>query len=134
MKAAVYYETGAPSVFRYEELPDPEGGPDELLVKVEVVSVEGGDTLNRLGGEMTSVPHVVGYLSVGTILRVGADVEGFEVGERVVSIGAFGSHAAVRVVSPAFSWQIPDNLATDVAACVPITFGTAHDSLSEFAG
>jgi NADPH2:quinone reductase len=132
MKAAVYYKTGAPSVFRYEDLPDPVAGPDEMLVKVEAISIEGGDTLNRLGGEMATVPHVVGYQSAGTVMKVGDHVEEFAVGDRVVSIGVFGSHAELRVVSPAFSWTIPDEVATDVAACVPVAFGTAHDSLFEF--
>ena len=134
MKAAVYYETGVPSVFRYEDVPDPIAGPDEMLVRVEAISVEGGDTLNRLGGEMTSIPHVVGYQSAGTVLQVGENINEFAVGDRVVSVGVAGSHAEVRVVSPAFSWMIPHELATDVAACVPVAFGTAHDSLFEFAG
>ena len=60
MKAAVYYETGGPEVFRYEEVPDPEVGPDQVLIRVEAISVEGGDTLNRLGGAMTATPHIVG--------------------------------------------------------------------------
>ena len=70
MKAAVYYENGAPSVFRYEEVPDPVPGPGEMLVDVEVVSIEGGDTLNRLGGPLVTVPHVVGYQNAGTVLSV----------------------------------------------------------------
>ncbi len=49
MKAAVYYETGDPEVFRYEEVPDPVPGPGDILVDVEMVSIEGGDTLNRRG-------------------------------------------------------------------------------------
>jgi NADPH:quinone reductase-like Zn-dependent oxidoreductase len=52
VKAAVYHETGPPEVLRYEDVPDPEPGPGEILVDVEVVSIEGGDTLNRLQGEM----------------------------------------------------------------------------------
>jgi NADPH2:quinone reductase len=132
MKAAVYYETGSPSVFRYENVADPTPGPDEMLVRTEAISIEGGDTLNRLGGEMASVPHVVGYQSAGTVLSVGANVAGFDVGDRVVSTGMHGSHAAMRVVHPMVSWKIPDGLATDIAACVPVAYGTAHDCLFEF--
>ena len=44
MKAAVYYETGAPEVFRYEDVPDPVPGPGDILIDVEAVSIEGGDT------------------------------------------------------------------------------------------
>ena len=54
MKAAVYYETGEPDVFRYEDVPDPVAGPGDVLVDVEAISIEGGDTLNRRGGEMAS--------------------------------------------------------------------------------
>jgi NADPH2:quinone reductase len=132
MKAAVYYETGSPSVFRYEDVADPSPGPDEMLVRTEAISIEGGDTLNRLGGEMASVPHIVGYQSAGTVLSVGANVVGFDVGDRVVSTGMHGSHAELRAVYPMVSWKIPDGVATDIAACVPVAFGTAHDCLFEF--
>ena len=132
MKAAVYYENGAPSVFRYEEVPDPVPGPGEMLVGVEVVSIEGGDTLNRLGGPLVSVPHVVGYQCAGTLLRVGSDVTGFAVGDRVVSLAFHGSHAQLRVAHPLTTWKIPDGLATELAACVPVAYGTAHDGLFEF--
>lgn len=132
MKAAVYYENGAPSVFRYEEVPDPVAGPGEMLVGVEVVSIEGGDTLNRLGGPLVSVPHVVGYQNAGTVLSVGTDVTGFSVGDRVVSLAFHGSHAELRVAHPLTTWKIPDGLATELAACVPVAYGTAHDGLFEF--
>ena len=52
MKAAVYYEAGGPEVFRVEEVPDPVIGPDDVLIRVEAVSIEGGDTLHRLRGEL----------------------------------------------------------------------------------
>jgi len=132
MKAAVYYETGAPDVLRYEDVQDPVAGPDEMLVRVEAVSIEGGDTLNRRGGAMTSVPHIVGYQSAGTVLTVGANVTGYHAGDRVVSTGMSGSHAQLRVVHPLASWRIPDGLATELAACVPVAYGTAHDCLFEF--
>ena len=66
MKAAVYYETGAPSVFKYEDVPDPECHPQGVTIRVEAVSIEGGDVLNRAGGIMASTPHCVGYQAAGT--------------------------------------------------------------------
>jgi NADPH2:quinone reductase len=132
MKAAVYYENGPPNVFRYEEVPDPVPGPGEMLVGVEVVSIEGGDTLNRLGGPLVSVPHIVGYQNAGTVVSVGPDVTGFALGDRVVSLAFHGSHAALRVAHPLTTWKIPEGLATELAACVPVAYGTAHDALFEF--
>ena len=132
MKAAVYYETGSPSVFRYEEVPDPTINSAELLVRVEAVSIEGGDTLNRLGGELSRLPHIVGYQCAGTVVAVGDDVTDFSIGDRVISLGMDGSHAELRAAYPAFTWHIPDSLSTEVAACIPTAYGTAHDALFEF--
>src|SRR5438552_51678 len=67
MKAAVYYETGPPDVFRYEDVPDPAVFPGGVLIEVDAISIEGGDTLNRAGGELTSKPHIVGYQCAGAI-------------------------------------------------------------------
>jgi NADPH2:quinone reductase len=132
MRAAVYYETGSPDVFRYEEVPDPIARPNEVLVKVEAVSIEGGDTLNRAGGELTATPHIVGYQCAGTIVGIGASVTTLAVGDRVVTVGVDGSHAELRAVDPAFCWRIPAALSTREAACVPVPFGTADDCLLEF--
>ncbi len=132
MKAAVYYETGPPDVFRYEDVPDPVPGPTDLLVAVEAVSIEGGDTLNRAGGEMATRPHIVGYQCAGTIRAVGADVQDRVVGQRVVCTMLFGSHAELVAVPSVLSWLVPDGLDIAQAACVPIAFGTADDCLFEF--
>lgn len=132
MKAAVYYQVGGPEVFRYEDIPDPEPAPDGVLVRVEAISVEGGDTLHRASGEVTGGPHVVGYQAAGTVVAVGDRVTGFRPGERVVTVGLDGSHAELRTVPEQFCWAIPAGLSTDEAACVPVAFGTAHDTLFEF--
>ena len=76
MKAAVYYETGAPSVFKYEEVPDPVVNPGSVLVDVKAISIEGGDVLNRAGGEMPAKPHIVGYQCAGIVREVGSQSHG----------------------------------------------------------
>jgi NADPH2:quinone reductase len=132
MKAAVYYETGPPDVLRYEDVPDPVCGPADVLVQVEAISIEGGDTLNRAGGEMAASPHIVGYQCAGTIAETGADVTDRSVGQRVVCTNLFGSHAELMAVPPILTWVVPDGLDIVEAACVPVPFGTADDCLFEF--
>ncbi len=132
MKAAVYYETGGPEVFRFEDVPDPTCGPGDVLITVEAVSIEGGDTLNRLGGDLAQVPHVVGYQCAGVVREVGALVDDLSPGDRVVTVGTQGSHAELRATGRAFCWPIPDGVSTEDAACVPVPFGTADDCLFEF--
>jgi NADPH2:quinone reductase len=132
MKAAVYYETGGPQVLRYEDVPEPVCGPADVLIAVEAISIEGGDTLNRAGGEMATHPHIVGYQCAGTITAVGAAVTDRHVGQRVVATMMWGSHAE-QVAVPAFiTWPIPDGADLVACACVPVAFGTAHDCLFEF--
>ncbi len=132
MKAAVYYTTGGPEVLRYEEVPDPVPGPGEVLVRVEAISIEGGDTLNRLGGDIARAPHVVGYQCAGTVVLAGEGVGTLGEGDRVVTVGIDGSHAELRTVAEPFCWLIPAGLTTEEAACVPVPFGTADDCLFEF--
>ncbi len=134
MHAAVYYETGTPDVLRYEEVGDPEPGPADVLIEVEAISIEGGDTLNRLGGEMAGVPHIVGYQCAGTIRELGAKVSDRQVGQRVVASMAYGSHAELVAVPAASTWPVPEDADLVAAACVPIAFGTADDCLFEFGG
>jgi NADPH2:quinone reductase len=132
MKAAVYYETGRPEVFRYEDVADPVCMPDGVLVEVKAISIEGGDTLNRAGGDMVNRPHVVGYQCAGIIREVGAQVHDRKVGQHVAAIMMFGSHAELVSVSAATTWVLPDALDFKLGACVPIPFGTADDCLFEF--
>ena len=57
MKAAVYYRNGPPEVLVYEDVPDPACGPGSVLIQVDAISIEGGDTLNRLGGARSRKRH-----------------------------------------------------------------------------
>jgi NADPH2:quinone reductase len=129
VKAAVIYENGGPDVLRYEDIPDPPCPDGCVVIDAEAISIEGGDLLARAGGDLPSKPHVVGYLSAGTVSEVGAGVDNRAVGDRVVTLSAFGSHAAKRAVPAMVTWSIPDGLDAEKAACVPVAFGTAHECL-----
>jgi NADPH2:quinone reductase len=132
MKAAVYYETGRPNVFRYEDVADPTCPPNGVLIDVEAVSIEGGDVLNRAGGAMAGSPHIVGYQCAGTVAEVGSNVTDRSVGQRVVAVAPFGSHASRAAYDAQATWVIPDGLDLQQAACVPIPYGTADVCLFEF--
>jgi NADPH2:quinone reductase len=132
MKAAVYYEAGPPSVFRYEDVPDPTCAPDGVVIDVQAVSIEGGDVLNRAGGDLPNKPHIVGYQCAGVIREVGPNVKDRTVGQRVVAAMPHGSHAERVAVGANATWPVPDALDIKMAACVPVPFGTADDCLFEF--
>jgi NADPH2:quinone reductase len=132
MKAAVYYENGPPSVFRYEDVPDPKCHPKGVVIRVAAVSIEGGDLLHRAGAPLTSRPHVVGYQAAGEIVEVGAEVTHLRVGQKVVTVDAAGSHAELRAVAARNCWVVPASADLRAIACTPIPFGTADDCLFEF--
>lgn len=132
MKAAVYYENGPPSVLKYEDVPDPKCAPTGIVIRVEAVSIEGGDTLNRQGGALMTKPHIVGYQAAGEVVEVGAEVKDFKPGDKAVTTGFNGSHAELRAVAARTAWKIPKGCDVKLAAVVPVPFGTAHDCLFEF--
>ena len=132
MKAAVYYQTGAPDVFRYEDVPDPECHAAGLIIEVKAISIEGGDVLNRAGGDMAGRPHIVGYQCSGIIREAGPSVTDRKVGQAVVAVMQHGSHAALVSVPAFATWPVPEGMDLRQAACVPVAFGTAHECLFEF--
>ena len=129
MKAAVIHQNGGPEVLSYEEVPDPECPEGCVVIDAEAISIEGGDLLARAGGSPPSFPHVVGYLSAGTVSDVGAGVEGHAVGDHLVALNFAGSHAEKRVAPAIMTWPIPEGLDAARAASVPVAFGTAYECL-----
>lgn len=132
MKAAVYYKNGGPEVLKYEDVPDPACYPGGVLIRVEAVSIEGGDTLNRWRGPLTAIPHIVGYQAAGEIVEVGSAVTNLRVGQKVTTVNMAGSHAALRVVPARSAWPVPDGFDIKLAAAIPVPWGTADDCLFEY--
>jgi NADPH2:quinone reductase len=134
MKAAVYYENGSPDVFRYETVDEPLCGPDDVLIEIQAISVEGGDLINREMRPLARIPHIVGYQCAGIVKAVGENVHDRQPGNRVVAVLSWGSHAQ-RVAAPAAdTWLIPDSLDMVVASAVPVAWGTAHECLFSAGG
>src|SRR5882757_5184781 len=132
MKAAVYYQNGGPEVLKYEDVPDPVCHPKGVVIRVEAVSIEGGDTLNRWHGAMLSKPHVVGYQAGGEIVEVGAEVTDLKVGQKVTTVFGAGSHAELRALPARNAWPVPKGFDIKLASAIPVPFGTADDCLFEF--
>ena len=132
MKAAVYYENGTPEVFKYEEVPDPVCHPKGVVIRVEAVSIEGGDTLNRWRGPLLAKPHIVGYQAGGEIVEVGSEVDHLRIGQKVTTVFNSGSHAALRAVAARNAWPVPAGFDIKLASAIPVPFGTADDCLFEF--
>lgn len=117
MRAAVIHETGPPEVIRIEELPDPEPGEGEILVRVEAAGINRFDVNQRKGGA-SSFPLVLGNPGDAAGTRV-------DTGERVVLAGGKGTYATLTVAPEANVFALPDSVETLAAAALPTPYRTA---------
>ncbi|MGK6316038.1 quinone oxidoreductase family protein [Neorhizobium sp. DT-125] len=129
MKAAVYDHNGPPEVFRYTDVHDPKISSGDVLIRVEAISIEGGDVINRRSSLPEHPAYVVGYAATGTVVAIGDDVPDRQIGDRVTSWGLSGSHAQFRAVPTYQTWLLPSGVDAAQAATIPIGFGTAHHCL-----
>ncbi|WP_395943446.1 zinc-binding alcohol dehydrogenase family protein [Brevundimonas sp.] len=133
MRAAVYDRPGPPEVLRVVDLPRPACPANGVVIRIEAISLEGGDLINRARSELQ--PGVaLGYAAAGIIVEVGDEVSDREIGQRVTSWDLAGSHAEYRAVPALRTWIVPDALGLARAACVPIAFGAAHYCLFDRGG
>lgn len=141
MKAAFIRQTGTPDVIEYGELPTPEPGPTEVLVKVGAVSVNPIDTYIRSGmiKVATSFPYILGCDLAGTVVRVGSQVSRFQTGDRVWGsnqslFGRRGSFAEFAAVEEKWLYPTPAAMNDAQAAAGALTGITAHLGLFLNAG
>lgn len=87
MKATVFHEHGAPEVLQYEDFPDPEVGPNQVLVGVKAVALNHLDLFVRGGipGLKLEMPHILGSDISGVVKEIGSGVSGdLEIGQTVI--------------------------------------------------
>jgi len=131
MKAAVYRENGGPEVLSYEDVPDPAPGAGEVLIRVEAISIEGGDFLRRRGVPPNSNPRIEGYAAAGEVIGLGDGVSELAVGDRVTCWADSGSHAELRTPRAEHCWRVPAGMDIKAAAVTLIGLGTAGAALFE---
>lgn len=115
------------------ELPKPEPGERDLLVRIEAVSVNPVDTKVRRNFP-TEGPRVLGWDAVGKVVGHGAGVSRFQNGDRVWYAGALmrpGTNAEFHCVDERLVSSAPKRLAAEHAAAMPLTTITAWEMLFE---
>jgi len=138
MRAITYAEFGDASVLQLSDIPEPNPGPDEVVVEVRAVGINPVDWKARQGyldGLIHTVfPAVPGWDVAGVVVRLGADTPEFAVGDEVfayarkdvLSSGTLAEKVAVSVRALAHK---PATATFEQAAAVPLTGLTALRSI-----
>jgi putative PIG3 family NAD(P)H quinone oxidoreductase len=133
----VFAGAGGNEVIRLEERPDPVPGSQQLLVRVTHAGLNPADLSQRDGSYPAppgSPQDVPGLEVSGTIEACGAQVLGWQPGDRVFGLVGGGGLADRVLVHERHVAAVPDGLDDVGAAAVPEAFITAHDAISSQAG
>ena len=126
MKALVADPVGGPENLKYIDLPTPEPGDGEVLVKIEAIGVNFTDIYFRKGFYKTpETPVRLGNEGAGTIAQVGKGVK-WPVGARVAYTMARGSYAEYAAVPQNLLVELPEAISFEKAAAVMLQGMTAH--------
>ncbi len=126
MQAVQAVRAGGPDVLEVTELDVPEPGEGELLVEVAATGVNFVDVYRRTGAYHVPFPHVPGTEFAGRVAAVGAGVEGFAVGDRVVTAEGRAAYARFAVVPARAAARVPDGVPDETAAALALQGLTAH--------
>src|SRR5256885_14057231 len=135
MKAIRIHEDGGPEVLRYEDAPDPEPGPGEILVRVHAASLNHLDVWIRKGLPSVPKPRILGADGAGIRIDTGERVvinPGIEQEDgtiHVVGEHGDGTNAQLIAVPATNVYPIPDGLSFEEAAAFPLVFETAYRML-----
>lgn len=129
MKAVVIHQYGGPEVLKLEDVPDPVAGPGEVLVRVAATSVNPIDFKRRSGlakgRDPVTFPGVLGADVAGTVVKVGAGVDGFYAGDQVFAM-ADSTYAELCVVKASDLARLPKGLDLIEAAALPLVTTTGN--------
>jgi NADPH:quinone reductase-like Zn-dependent oxidoreductase len=133
MKAVVLHEYGGPGKLKYEDVDDPVAGEGEVLVRVTASSVNPIDYKLRSGAMKQymplELPAILGRDVSGIVREIGAGVQGFAPGDRVMALGN-NAYAELVVVKAEELTHVPEKLDLVEAAALPLVTLTGEQLIS----
>lgn len=134
-KAAVYETHGNPSdVLRVAELPQPEAGPDEVVVKMSAAPINPAD-LNSIEGKYPvkqPLPATPGMEGAGVVIETGSAVRDLAVGTQVVLPHSFGTWREIAVIAADKLVAVPAEIEPIQAAMLKVNPITAWRMIHDF--
>jgi NADPH2:quinone reductase len=126
VQAIRIHQFGGPEVLRLEDVPVPEPGPGEALIKVEAIGINYVDVYHRTGLYPGQLPLTLGREAAGTVERIGAGVTTCRPGDRVVSEAVRGGYAQYALAAAERLVPVPERVTSRQAAAALLQGMTAH--------
>ena len=134
MRAVLINRFGGPEVLEIQDVPAPEPGPDQVLVRVRSTALNRADLLQRQGryaAPAGAPENIPGLEFAGEVVALGANAQRWQKGNRVMGIIGGGAHAEFVTTHQDALAAVPPNVEWSVAGAVPEVFITAHDALRQ---
>jgi NADPH2:quinone reductase len=126
-KAIRIHSNGGPETMKWEDIPTPEPGPGEALIKQEAVGLNYIDVYFRTGlYKAPSLPLIIGQEGAGTVVSAGPGVTNVKPGDRVAYAGAIGGYATERTIPADRLVTLPDGIDFKTAAAMMLQGMTAQ--------
>ena len=132
MRAIRVTEYGGPSVLKLEELPSPQPGQGQVVVRNHAVGVNPVDTYLRSNTDNRGpkLPYTPGSDAAGVVEAVGPGVTGVQAGDRVYVGGSVsGAYAEMSLCTEAQVHPLPPNASFAQGAAVNVPYATAYHAL-----
>jgi putative PIG3 family NAD(P)H quinone oxidoreductase len=136
MRAVTVPEPGPPEHMTIGEVPTPQPGPDEVLVKVHATALNRADTFQRRGHypPPDGASEILGLEMAGTVAETGSNVLDWHEQDRVFALLDGGGYAEYTVVHKDRLMAVPPGMSMQEAAAVPEVFLTAYQALHWLGG
>lgn len=133
MKAIAIREPGGPDVLEPRDIPMPEAGHGEILIKVAAAGVNRPDTIQRMGlyPPPPGAPATPGLEVAGEVVATGPGVTLWKAGDKVCALVGGGGYAEYCVAHEAHALPVPQGLTMTEAAALPETFFTVWTNVFE---
>jgi len=136
MRAVVITEPGGPEVLEWQEVPDPDVGPGDVLIDVAAAGVNRADLLQRQGlyPPPPGTPPYPGMECSGRIEAVGAEVTGWQPGDEVCALMPGGGYAEKAAVPAGQLLPVPAGVGVVDAAALPEATCTVYSNVFQVGG
>jgi NADPH2:quinone reductase len=132
MTAIRVHEFGEPEVLRLEEVPTPQPGPREVLVRMHAIGVNPVETYIRAGkyARLPELPYTPGNDGAGVVEQIGDSVTEFKPGDRVYTAGSVsGTYAEFALCKMEQVHPLPANVSFAQGATMGTPYATAYRGL-----